>query len=95
MKTYINGQLEGTNPSAPPGPIDNYAGGNLRIGLNKASDPAWFQGAIDDVRIYNRALSADEVQQLYNIQAGHDGAARIGGMDAPKTSKVEQWNFIF
>ena len=67
MKTYINGRLEGVNSSAPAGPIDDYSGGNLRIGMKWSHDPAWFQGAIDDVRIYNRALSADEVQQLYNI----------------------------
>lgn len=26
-----------------------------------------FDGSIDDVRIFNRALTADEVQQLYNL----------------------------
>jgi len=26
-----------------------------------------FNGLIDDVRIYNRALSAEEVLQLYNV----------------------------
>jgi Concanavalin A-like lectin/glucanases superfamily len=32
-----------------------------------ASAPVpYFRGAIDDLRIYNRALSATEVQQLYN-----------------------------
>ena len=45
----------------------------LRIGSDSISGPnnAW-QGALDDIRIYNRALSADEVQQLYasELQAG-------------------------
>jgi len=36
-----------------------------------------FNGYIDDVRIYNRALSAGEVQQLY-----HAGAANAGHSDA-------------
>src|ERR1044071_4561889 len=31
------------------------------------SDSAWFTGNIDDVRIYNHALSDSEVQQLYQI----------------------------
>jgi hypothetical protein len=26
-----------------------------------------FDGLIDDVRIYNRALSADEIKRLYNL----------------------------
>jgi hypothetical protein len=27
---------------------------------------SWFKGGIDDIRIYNRALSESEIQQLYN-----------------------------
>jgi hypothetical protein len=29
---------------------------------------AWFSGKIDDVRIYNRALSAEEVKALYDLE---------------------------
>jgi hypothetical protein len=65
MKTYINGQLDGINDSVPSGSIDNYAGGTLRIGMSWSHVPVRFQGIIDDVRIYNRALSSDEIQQLY------------------------------
>ena len=35
------------------------------IGNDAASDDRCFAGDIDDVRIYNRGLSADEVQSLY------------------------------
>ena len=35
------------------------------LSSNKSSDP--FPGLIDDVRIYNRALSPDEVKRLYNM----------------------------
>ncbi|MDP1707254.1 MAG: LamG domain-containing protein [bacterium] len=38
---------------------------SIKIGDSTALD-ASFKGNIDDVRIYNRALSADEVLQLYN-----------------------------
>jgi hypothetical protein len=31
--------------------------------------PYWFNGTIDDVRIYNRALSASEVAQLYALES--------------------------
>jgi hypothetical protein len=39
----------------------------LFIGLrwNRSNSPSWFNGTIDEVRIYNRALTADEVHQLY------------------------------
>jgi hypothetical protein len=35
-----------------------------------ASNQTGFNGAINDVRIYNRALSASEVQQLYAYESG-------------------------
>ncbi|OHA41613.1 MAG: hypothetical protein A3G52_00710 [Candidatus Taylorbacteria bacterium RIFCSPLOWO2_12_FULL_43_20] len=38
----------------------------LRIGISSVL-AAPFNGLIDDVRIYNRALSADEITQLYNL----------------------------
>jgi hypothetical protein len=55
--------------------MSDYTGGaNLYIGaLNDAvSGPVGnlFSGFIDDVRIYNKALSADEVEQLYNETGG-------------------------
>jgi Concanavalin A-like lectin/glucanases superfamily len=34
------------------------------LGVNA---PYQWQGKLDDVRIYNRALSADEVKRLYNM----------------------------
>ena len=38
-----------------------------------------FQGAISDVRIYNRMLSPQEVVQLYSTGNGeHDGVGGIG-----------------
>lgn len=42
------------------------AGSTSYIGNRSAADRAW-NGNIDDFRIYNRALSADEVKQLYNM----------------------------
>jgi hypothetical protein len=38
--------------------------------IGKISSGNSFQGSIDDVRIYNRALSAPEVQQLYEFESG-------------------------
>jgi hypothetical protein len=36
--------------------------GNYKCGFEEP-----FKGRIDDVRIYNRALSATEIKQLYNM----------------------------
>ncbi len=42
-----------------------------RIGAELWRDQIWnvFNGSIDDVRIYNRALSANEIQQLYAYES--------------------------
>ena len=39
----------------------------LELGRSLWSNALYFHGYIDEVRIYNRALSAAEVQALYNL----------------------------
>jgi len=48
------------------GAIDDCPGGTLNIGRNWSQFPDYFQGSIDDIRIYNRAFSEAEVAELYN-----------------------------
>jgi hypothetical protein len=70
MKVYFNGQLE--NQAAFPNGI--YPGTNdLAIGATVGGVPAGqyaypFSGQIDEPAIYNRALSAGEIQALYACQ---------------------------
>jgi hypothetical protein len=40
-------------------------GGSFMLG-GWSGGNSWFSGAMDETRIYNRALSASEVQALYN-----------------------------
>jgi hypothetical protein len=63
MKIYINGALDSSNPWT--GGINTDNGRPLTIGKNNFfpwSEEFWFEGKIDDVRIYNRALSQQEIQ---------------------------------
>jgi hypothetical protein len=62
VKFYINGAPAGTSPQT--GPFDSANNEPLLIGKWQDWD-VWFYGDIDDVRIYNRELTAEEVQQLY------------------------------
>ena len=67
VKFYVNGVLQGTktlNTSILSSNVPVIIGGR-----NGASD-ANFDGAIDDVRIYNRVISAIEVQSLYKAGSG-------------------------
>ncbi len=59
IKAYLNGSLEATT-SASGGVA---SAGKLYIGTGPST---WFNGSLDEVRIYNRALSSDEVASLYN-----------------------------
>lgn len=59
---YTNGKLDASVP------CKNIAGDdqNIRIGRTGGpKTPAWFTGKIDDVRIYNYALTAAEIRDLY------------------------------
>ncbi len=58
QRLYVNGQLVGTRAQA--GDI-LVSGGKLRIGGNSISTNEYFTGYIDEVRVYNRALTQAEI----------------------------------
>jgi hypothetical protein len=69
MRFYVDGQLVGTN--AAPTTL-NTTPHELTIGCRQSAAAAYnlpFNGQIDDVRIYSRALSTYDVQALY-VEAG-------------------------
>jgi hypothetical protein len=59
MKLYVNGVEVGSQPASSP--ID-VTTGVLRIGGDRVWTGEFFPGLIDEVRIYNRALSPTEIQ---------------------------------
>ena len=61
---YMNGAFASTRTLTNAGSVPAFT--LHRIGSNSLSDD-FFLGLIDDVRIYNRALSASEIQRLYNL----------------------------
>ena len=89
-KVYLDGNLEGTGDvgNIPHSALDLFIGSAHLYG--GAGNVEWFNGVIDDVRIYNRALSAPEVQQLYNTAeiAQVSGAITILSQPASHKSSV-------
>lgn len=87
---YINGVLV-KEVTASGVAIGSSAGSLFGIGQN-------FQGAIDDVRIYNRALSAEEVATQYN---SYEPQINVGGSSTSGTAEgvnllsglVGRWDF--
>jgi hypothetical protein len=58
-KCYINSE----SPVSDPGGTTEF---NLfRMGRNRNGN-TYFKGVIDELRIYNRALSASEIQAIYS-----------------------------
>ena len=62
---YLKGSLEDTDNSGGKvnllSTIKTYIGGDLR------DNRSYYSGKVDDLRIYNRALSASEIQTLSTI----------------------------
>ena len=65
VKFYVNG-VEKSNVGSTPTYSLRTTTANLYIGIRKSGWTNPFNGLIDEVRIYNRALSADEVKQHYD-----------------------------
>ncbi len=62
-QTYIGGQLHDYANLYIPGISLNYTSGSLTVGADRwGNNP--FAGYLDDLRIYNRALSAQEILEL-------------------------------
>lgn len=96
-KIYVNGVFEGSNPAAPDFTITQA---NSFIG-SQGGTLRFTDGLIDDVRIYNRPLTAEEIQRLYNSivftryfsveNVLRDSGGNIvpsGGAEDPSTQKI-------
>jgi hypothetical protein len=68
VRIYINGNLESTNART-----GNITVGAKNIGSNSGGSSEYFNGTIDNVKMYSRALSAIEVAQNFNAMRGRYG----------------------
>jgi hypothetical protein len=56
-RTYVNGRLVATRPRSAPLAVTSYP---LRFGGHARRQ--WFAGRLDEVRVYDRALTAEQIQ---------------------------------
>jgi hypothetical protein len=79
-KQYKNGVLDTT--VAISGLMDACVGGGLRFGYNhtrySTSNGDGFNGMIDDIGIWNKALTANQVTKLYSAGLAECGAGNLG-----------------
>lgn len=64
INIFVDAELAGTDTTSGTG-ID-YSANTLQIGAKNSGNNE-FAGIIDDVQIYNRALSVEEIKQLYHL----------------------------
>lgn len=64
-RMYFNNTLVFSTDTLPYNQIDKCQGGELKFGAQYQSLPWYFNGAMDDIRMYKRALSASEVETLF------------------------------
>jgi parallel beta-helix repeat protein len=90
MKIYINGEFTG-------GWVTNISrttdAGNLQIGaLRKPGEESWLNGTIDEVRIYDRALSKEEIQARVVAQSKVIGRQTTALSNGNSTTIIFDWN---
>jgi hypothetical protein len=63
FKAYVNGVQQGVTQYYPY----DLSGVNRKFWVGRYST-SFFNGLIDEVRVYNRALTADEIRRIMNMR---------------------------
>ncbi len=84
---YLNGEISGTANQAGG---TTAAGSDLEVGHNWAGTNAW-DGLLDDFRIYNRALTVEEIGFL--SRAGQSKISIVSPSGALSNGLVGYWTF--
>lgn len=69
MKLYLNGVEVASQGHPVGGAVDTSGSVPVAIGANGSTEQ-FFDGILDDVRVYDRALSASEISDLYTSGGG-------------------------
>ena len=77
ITNYIDGSSSNANNDQSSGTVSSFSNtSNVRIGNDY--DGEYFNGNVDDVRIYSTALTASEVSNLYNYGTTYSPALDTG-----------------
>jgi len=88
-KIYINGVLNNTKSNFTLTRGDTTQ--RLQFGHNTNNTNAFFRGSLDEVRIYNRVLSTDEIKRLYKM--GATTKINVSRKDTLINGLVGSWTF--
>ncbi|MCK7591834.1 choice-of-anchor D domain-containing protein [Subsaxibacter sp. CAU 1640] len=77
LKLYINGAEVGSTSVSGSLPSDSAL---LTLGKNATANNRYFQGFMEEVRIFNKALSADEIQKMVYQEIQNNGGTVRGAI---------------
>jgi hypothetical protein len=80
IKLYVNGVLVGTQAKTGAIPADASL---LTLGRNPSANTQYFKGKIDEVRVFNSALTASQLQRMVYQEIQNNGS-EIRGFIVPK-----------
>jgi hypothetical protein len=97
ISIYVNGEHISTE-------VADYAwsaDGLFAVGVGRASDPMAdsFDGSIDEVRVFDRALSAEEVWQVFAADGGYEappngGGCSVGRIAVSESAMISLWVLV-
>jgi len=82
LKLFVNGNVKDSAPA-----LDHLYNNNEYLRIGERVNDGFFNGLIDEVRIYDRALNNNEIRELYNNPGGVPDKPTISG---PRTGKPKQ-----
>jgi hypothetical protein len=63
IRVYVNGELIDSKQYSIPPTVDSHP---LELGRHTPGNTEYLDGTLDDVRIFDRALTGDEIQELFH-----------------------------
>ncbi len=90
---YVNGRQEmASNDGSLSSGLQNSAV-PFTIGKNPVADAQYFKGSFDEIRIFNAALSSDQLQKMVYQEITSNGS-EIRGEFIPKNIELSNWSSL-
>jgi RHS repeat-associated protein len=86
-RLYVDGQIDTTIGGVLACPVNTSVGQDVSIGVYTTYPARYFQGRIDDVRIYSRALSAEEIENFADAKQQWLAPVYLGELDDTQGNK--------
>jgi hypothetical protein len=95
VQVYVDGALKGTADIEGAGNIGyhDFIIGTQEFPQGTMGWDGWWKGEVSNLRIYNRALSADEVQQLHAYESQPSSHLNEAKVVTPEKTVVSKWEY--